>query len=55
VRIALALEGQQVPQGVETVRLDAPRGVALVRILVEDRARFAPLDRVRRASSCRPL
>jgi uncharacterized membrane protein len=55
VRIALALDGQQVPEGVETVRLDAPKGVALLRILVEDRARFAPLDRARRASSCRPL
>jgi uncharacterized membrane protein len=52
IRIVIAREGQPVPAGVEAVRLSGDRGVALVRILVEDRARFAPLDRARRASSC---
>jgi len=55
VRIVLARPGQSVPPGTETVRLGGDRGVALVRILVEDRARFEPLDRARRASFCRPL
>lgn len=52
IRIALARPGQAVPAGVEAVRLGGDRGVALIRILVEDRAGFAPLDRARRASSC---
>lgn len=55
IRVVLARPGQEVPQGVEAVRLGGDRGVALLRILVEDRARFAPLDRARRASSCRIL
>lgn len=55
VRILLARPAQQVPAGVETVRLKGDRGIALVRILVPDRARFAPLDRARRASSCKPV
>jgi uncharacterized membrane protein len=55
IRVVLAREGQEVPAGVEAVRLAGDRGVALLRILVEDRARFAPLDRARRASTCRLL
>ncbi len=53
IRVMLARPGQTVPAGIEAVRLDGDRGVALVRILVEDRARFASLDRVRRASFCK--
>lgn len=52
IRIALARDGQPVPQGVETVRLGYDRGVALIRILVESRDRFAAIDRARRASRC---
>jgi uncharacterized membrane protein len=55
IRIVLARPGQAVPAGVETVRLKGDRGVALVRILVVDRARFAPLDLARRAAFCRTL
>jgi len=55
IRIVLAREGQKVPEGVEAVRVAGDRGVALVRILVEDRARFAPLDLARRASTCATL
>jgi uncharacterized membrane protein len=55
IRILLARPGQNVPAGVAAVRLGGDRGVALVRILVEDRGRFASLDAARRASSCRPL
>jgi uncharacterized membrane protein len=54
VRVVLARPGQKVPAGVEAVRLDHDRGVALVRILLESRERFGGIDRVRRASRCRP-
>jgi uncharacterized membrane protein len=55
MRIALARQGQEVPAGLETVRLDDDRGIALIRILVESRDRFAAIDQARRASVCRPL
>jgi uncharacterized membrane protein len=55
VRIVLARPGQAVPGGIETVRLGGDKGVALVRILVEDRGRFAAVDRARRASRCARL
>lgn len=55
IRIVLARKGQTLPEGVESVRLAGDRGVALLRILVEDRSRFAPLDRARRSSFCRTL
>jgi uncharacterized membrane protein len=55
IRVALALAGQSVPAGIETVRLRAPRGIALIRILVETRERFPAIDRARRASRCRRL
>jgi uncharacterized membrane protein len=54
-RVALAMEGQAVPAGVETIRRDDAKGVALLRILVEDRARFSSLDRARRGSGCRTV
>ena len=52
IRIVLARAGQQVPAGVEAVRLGYDRGVALIRILVESRDGFAAIDRARRASRC---
>ena len=55
IRIALALAGQQVPAGLEAVRVDGARGIALVRVLVESRDRFPAIDRARRASHCRRL
>ena len=55
IRIALARGGQKVPAGIETVRLADDRGIALIRILVERRDRFAEIDRARKASVCRPL
>lgn len=55
IRIALAREGQEVPAGIETVRLGDDRGIALVRILVESRDRFPAIDQARRASVCQPL
>jgi uncharacterized membrane protein len=55
IRVVLARPGQKVPEGPDVARLAGDRGVALLRILVEDRARFVPLDRARRASHCRRL
>jgi len=52
IRIAVARQGQIVPAGLETVRLDHDRGIALVRILVESRDRFAGIDAARRTSRC---
>lgn len=52
VRVAVARPGQDVPSGVEAVRMTSRRGIALLRILVEDRARFPQVDRARRASRC---
>jgi uncharacterized membrane protein len=52
IRFAIARPDQAVPAGIEAVRIDGNRGIALIRILVVDRAGFAPLDRARRASRC---
>jgi uncharacterized membrane protein len=52
VRIVLAREGQEVPTGVEVVRLGSDRGVALIRILIADRSDFPAVDAARRASDC---
>jgi uncharacterized membrane protein len=55
MRIAIARAGQPVPDGMQAVRVDGDRGVALVRILVQDRAAFASIDAARRQASCKPL
>ena len=55
IRIALARDGQEVPAGIETVRLADNRGIALVRILVESRDRFAEIDAARKKSVCQVL
>lgn len=52
IRIVLALAGQTVPAGLEPVRVDGPRGIALIRVLVESRDRYPLIDRARRASRC---
>ncbi len=36
----------------EGVRVEGARGIALIRVLVESRDRFAAIDRARRASRC---
>ena len=53
MRAAVALSGQAVPAGYARVAVDKPRGIALVRILVEDRADFAAIDAARRQARCR--
>ncbi len=55
IRIAIAQPGQPVPDGMQAVRVDGTRGVALIRVLVQDRSAFAPIDAARRKSSCKAL
>jgi uncharacterized membrane protein len=53
IRAAVALSGQTVPSGYARVAVDRPRGIALVRILVEKRDAFAAIDAARRQARCR--
>jgi uncharacterized membrane protein len=53
IRAAVALAGQRVPAGYARVTVRQPRGIALVRILVEERRDFPAIDRARRQASCR--
>ena len=55
VDIVLARPGQVKPPGATVVRVEGARGIALVRILVEDGNRFVPIDRARRAATCGPV
>jgi len=55
MRIALVRPGQPAPAGVEAVTVPTRRGIALIRILIPDRAAFAAIDAARRASFCRSL
>ncbi|QKS01765.1 DUF1254 domain-containing protein [Sphingomonas sp. CL5.1] len=55
MRVVVAQEGQVVPAGAEVVRVKGARGVALIRILVDDPARFPAIDAARRGSTCRIL
>jgi len=55
IRIAIAQPGQPVPDGMQAVRVTGERGIALVRVLVEDRTAFAPIDAARRQASCKAL
>ncbi|KQS02046.1 hypothetical protein ASG11_14685 [Sphingomonas sp. Leaf357] len=54
-KLAIARAGQVVPAGYEAVQVGGDRGIALVRVLVTDRARFATLDATRRTTTCGPL
>lgn len=55
VRIAIAQAGQPVPDGMQAVRVSGRHGIALLRVLVQDRAAFAPIDAARRQASCKAL
>ncbi|MBS0477755.1 MAG: DUF1254 domain-containing protein [Proteobacteria bacterium] len=55
IRIAIAMAGQPVPNGMQAVRVKDPTGIALIRILVQDRAQFPAIDTARKRSSCMPL
>jgi uncharacterized membrane protein len=55
MRVVLALEGQKVPAGVETVRLKYPTGIVLQRVLLADPAEAAAVDPIRSQAKCRSL
>lgn len=55
IRIAIAMAGQPVPNGMQAVRVKDATGIALIRILVQDRAQFPAIDAARKQSSCKPL
>lgn len=55
IRIAIAQAGQPVPDGMQAVRVNGSGGIALLRVLVQDRAGFAAIDAARRKSSCKLL
>ena len=55
MRVVLALEGQRVPEGVETVRLRYPTGIILQRVLLADPSEAAVVDPIRSQTACRTL
>lgn len=54
-RIVIARQGQAVPAGVEVVRVGYDRGIALVRLLLNDPAEIKALEPLRRQSGCRQI
>jgi uncharacterized membrane protein len=52
-RVAILAAGQTAPAGYEGVHVDGTRGIALIRILIDERARFPVIDKERRATMCR--
>ena len=55
IRIAIALAGQPVPDGMQAVRVSGSTGIALLRILAPDPTQFPAIDAARKRSSCKPL
>lgn len=55
IRIAIVKPGVAAPAGYEPVPVTGDRGIALIRVLVPDRAQFAALDQARRLSGCRSV
>ena len=53
--VVVARADQPTPLGATVVHVDGARGIALVRVLVDDRSGFAPIDAGRRAATCRTL
>lgn len=54
-RIIVARPGQAVPAGIEVVRTNHDRGIALIRLLLKEPAEIGGLDAARRQSSCTPV
>ena len=52
VDIVLANRGQPTQPGAPVVLVDGSHGIALLRVLVEDRAAFAAIDAARRRATC---
>lgn len=55
MRVVLALDGQQAPAGIETVRVHYATGIVLQRVLLADPAEAAQVDPIRRQARCRTL
>jgi uncharacterized membrane protein len=55
LQLIVTREGQVPPPGSTSVRLNGAHAIALIRILIDDRATFPIIDRARRAAECRPL
>lgn len=55
MRVVLALEGQTVPAGAETVRVRHATGIVLQRVLLADPSEAAVVDPIRSKASCRTL
>jgi len=51
--IAVIAPGQAAPAGYEAISVEGRRGIALVRILIDQRDRFPAIDQERRATTCR--
>jgi uncharacterized membrane protein len=54
-RIVLARVGQLAPAGAEIVRVRHDRGIALIRLLLNDPSELGALDAVRRQSHCEAI
>lgn len=52
IRVALVTDGQAAPADYQAVAVPGGHGVALIRILVDDRAQFPAIDTARRRSRC---
>lgn len=51
-RVAVLATDQSAPTGYEAIHVDGTRGIALIRILIDDPARFPVIDTERRATTC---
>lgn len=52
-KLALLRDGQKAPEGYEPVKLGYDKGIALIRILLNEPADFPEVDAIRRKSTCR--
>lgn len=55
MRVVLALEGQAVPAGIETVRVRHATGIVLQRVLLADPSEAGQVDPIRKKAQCRTL
>lgn len=52
ITVTIAEAGQALPAAVSAVRVKGTKGVALIRILINDRGAFPAVDRARHAARC---
>ncbi|WP_218776012.1 DUF1254 domain-containing protein [Sphingomonas sp. TZW2008] len=55
IRVTIAQAGQGVSPGRAVARVEGAKGIALIRVLVDDRSRFAGIDAARRLAACRAV